>query len=244
MSYLWSLLVKAPLIIAATILMGSLSVACSFFDPQGRKQHAIARAWARLLLFLGGVRVRVHNLHHIDPAANYVFVGNHLSLYDTPVVLANIPQQFLFLVSAKYVRLPFLGTHLRRSGHFSVDSNDVRASLRVMTAAARRIEERHLSVLLFPEGHRSTGDLQEFKEGAAYIAIKAQTPVVPFALRGTREVLPVGSIHIRGGVVDFIIGEPIPTHGLTLEDRVFLTSLMRQRVQQLLETHRAERIPA
>lgn len=245
MSYLWSLLVKAPLIIAATIFMGTLSVAVSFFDPSGRRQHTISRAWARMLLVLGGVTVRLKGLERLDPDKNYVFAGNHLSLYDTPVVLASIPFQFLFLVSARYVKLPFLGTHLRRSGHFSVDSDDMRASLKVMTAAARRIEERGLSVLLFPEGRRSgDGAMHEFKEGAAYIAIKAQTPVVPFALRGTYEVLPTGSIHIRGGPVDFIVGDPIETKGMTLKDREILTALVRERVTQLLEDQLAERIPA
>jgi 1-acyl-sn-glycerol-3-phosphate acyltransferase len=245
MSYLWSLLVKAPLIIAATIVMGTLSVALSFFDASGRRQHAVSWAWARMLLALGGARVRIQGLERLDPTQHYVFAGNHLSLFDTPVVLASIPFQFLFLVSARYVKLPFLGTHLRRSGHFSVDSDDMRASLKVMTAAAKRIEERGLSVLLFPEGRRSSdGLMQEFKEGAAYIAIKAQAPVVPFALRGTREILPVGSIHIRGGPVDFIVGEPIPTKGMTLRDREILTALVRERVTQLLEEQLAERIPA
>ena len=245
MSYLWSLLAKAPLIFAATVIMGTLSVVVSFADPSGRRQHAVARAWARMLLVLGGVRVRIEGLNRLDTRQHYVFAGNHLSLYDTPVVLASIPFQFLFLVAARYVKLPFLGTHLRRSGHFPVDSDDMRGSLKVMTAAAKRIEERGLSVLLFPEGRRSgDGLMQEFKEGAAYIAIKAQAPVVPFALRGTREVLPVGGIHIRGGPVDFIVGQPIETKGMTLKDRERLTALVRERVTQLLEDRLAERIPA
>ena len=244
MSYLWSMLVKAPLIIVSTIVMGTISVLISFADPSGRRQHAVSRAWAQMLLVLGGVNVQVRGMEKLDPKQNYVFIGNHLSLYDTPVVLGTIPQQFLFLVSAKYVKIPFLGTHLRRSGHFPVDSDDLRASLKVMSAAAKRIEERRVSILMFPEGRRAEAGMQEFKEGAAYIAIKAQTPVIPFALRGTREVLPVGSLHIRGGDVDFIIGDPIETRGMTLKDREHLTALMRERVVQLLEETSAERIPA
>jgi 1-acyl-sn-glycerol-3-phosphate acyltransferase len=165
---------------------------------------------------------------------NYLFVGNHLSLYDTPVVLGNIPRQFLFLVNIKYVRLPFLGTHLRRSGHFAVDPDDMRAGLRVMTDAARRIQQRRLSVLMFPEGKRSHQGLLEFKEGAAYIAIKSGVPVVPFALKGTRDVLPIGSLHVRGGPVEFLLGEPIPMDGYTLKDRERVTALMHERVAGLL----------
>jgi 1-acyl-sn-glycerol-3-phosphate acyltransferase len=234
LSYLWAVLVKAPLILLATILFGSASVAVSFFDPDGRRQHAIARSWARLLLALGGLRVRVRGLERLQEGQNYVFVGNHLSLYDTPVVLGHIPRQFLFLVNVKYVRLPFLGTHLRNAGHFAVDSSDARASLKVMSAAARSLSERGLSILLFPEGARARGELQEFKEGAAYIAIKSGAHVAPFALKGTREALPVGSIQVKPGQVDFLIGEPIPMNCYTLKDREAVTALMRERVATLM----------
>jgi 1-acyl-sn-glycerol-3-phosphate acyltransferase len=239
---LFSLLVKAPLILLSTIVMGTISVAVSVFDAEGRKQHAISRNWARQLLFIAGITVRIRGLEHFDPGANYLFAGNHLSLFDTPVVLANIPRQFLFLVNSKYVKLPFLGTHLRRSGHFSVDTTDMRGSLKIMTEAARRIGEKRLSILLFPEGRRSAdGELAEFKEGAAYIAIKAQVPVIPFAVRGTREALPVGSLDLKGVPVDFVLGEPIPTAGLTLKDREELTALLRERILGLMQEAAGDR---
>lgn len=232
---LFSLLVKGPLILTSTIVMGTISVAASIFDPEGRKQHAISRNWARQLIWISGITVRIRGSENLAPGANYVFAGNHLSLYDTPVVLANIPQQFLFLVNSKYVKLPFLGTHLRRSGHFSVDTSDTRASLKILSEAAKRIVDRRLSILLFPEGRRSAdGELGEFKEGVAYIAIKAQVPLIPFAIRGTREALPVGSLNLKGVPVDFIIGEPIPTAGLTLKDREELTATLRERIQALM----------
>jgi len=238
---LFSLLVKAPLILLSTIVMGTISVAISLFDRDGRRQHAISRNWAKQLLLIGGISVRIRGLEQLDSGANYVFAGNHLSLFDTPVVLAMIPRQFLFLVNAKYVKLPFLGTHLRRSGHFSVDTADTRGSLKIMTEAARRIVDKRLSVLLFPEGRRSSnGELGDFKEGAAYIAIKAQVPVIPFALSGTREALPVGSLHLKGVPVHFVLGEPIPTAGLTLKDREELTALLRERILALREQAAAE----
>ena len=234
LGYLWALLVKDPLIILSTIVFGSVSVAVSFFDPQGRATDKIARAWARLLLFLAGVRLRVAGLEHLDSGGPFVFAGNHLSLYDTPVVLCGVPKRFLFLVNAKYVRLPFLGTHLRRTGHFAVNPDDVRGSLRIMTEAARTINRRGLSVLVFPEGSRSrTGRLGEFKEGAAYIAIKAGVPLVPFAIRGTREVLDIGSLYVKGGRVDLVFGPPISVKGYTLKDRAALTARLREAVAQL-----------
>ena len=137
-------------------------------------------------------------------------------------------------MNIKYVKLPFLGTHLRRAGHFGVDSNDMRASMKVMTEAARHLQERGLSLLLFPEGMRARDGLQEFKDGAAYIAIKSGVSVVPFALKGTREVLPIDSIHVKGGPVEFLLGEPIPMAGYTIKDRAVVTAKMREGVAALL----------
>lgn len=234
MNRLLALLLKAPLIVLLTIGLGAASVLVSFFDRENRITDRIARLWARLLLAVGRVRVRVRGLEHIQKDKRFVFVGNHRSLIDTPVVLAHIPVRFLFLVNAKYVRLPFLGTHLRRTGHFSVEPEDVRASMKAMTEAARAVTERNVSILVFPEGSRARGPMEEFKEGAAYIAIKAGIPVIPFALKGTREVLPIGSIAVRGGPVELVFGEPIPVEGYRLQDRARLTRLMFDRVSALL----------
>ncbi|MEP7363620.1 MAG: lysophospholipid acyltransferase family protein [Acidobacteriota bacterium] len=240
LSFLWAVFVKAPLIIGSTVFMGTISMITSLFDADGRRQHAISRNWAKQLLFFAGIKMRVRGLEHLRPAQHYVFAGNHLSLYDTPVVLACMPRQFLFLVNIKYVKLPFLGTHLRRSGHFAVNPDDTRSSLKILTDAARRIQERGLSVLLFPEGRRSNGGLQEFKEGVAYIAIKSGAPVVPFALRGTREVLPIGSGHVRGGPVDLLLGEPIDPTAYTLKQREEFTALLRQRITELMDRLESE----
>lgn len=232
--YLWSLLVKDPLIILSTVLMACLSVPVSFFDREGGFTDRIARAWARLLVFLAGIKLRVDGLDHIEPGVSYVFAGNHLSLMDTPVMLSSVPVRFLFVVNRRYVELPFLGTHLQRTGHFSVDQDDVRNALKIMTQAGRVILSRNLSVLIFPEGARARGDLGEFKEGAAYLAIKSGVPVIPFAIRGTREVLSIGSLHVKSGPVDLVFGAPIDPGGYTLKDRAEFNRLLRDRVAGML----------
>ena len=116
--------------------------------------------------------MRIEGLESIDPAGAYVFVANHQSFMDTPVVLAHIPLQFRFLAKKGLFLIPFLGTHLRRAGHLPVVRDNPRASLKSMTDAARIIRERGISAFLFPEGGRGTDELQDFKGGAAYIAIK------------------------------------------------------------------------
>lgn len=236
MSYLRPLLFTDPLIILATLFYGTLGFLVSFFDKTGDKQIWMARAWSRTLLAVAGVKVRVEGLDRISPDRSYVFVSNHLSYMDTPVVLVNIPMQFRFLAKKGLFQIPLLGTHLARAGHVSVPRDNPRAAVKTMTQAAQVIRERHTSLLVFPEGGRShDGELRPFKEGAAYIAIKAGVPLVPVALKGTREVLPFGSGIPRPGCVTMSIGTPVPTDALKLHDRERVTLEMRDQIVALLD---------
>lgn len=236
MSFLRAYFITAPLVVLATIGYGLVSLVISLFESSGRKQIAVARAWARCLLSVSGVRVKAEGLEKIAPNGSYVFVSNHLSYMDTPVVLANIPAQFRFLAKSGLFQIPLLGTHLARAGHIPVPREDARAAVKTMTTAAQVIRERGISLLIFPEGGRSPdGDLASFKEGAAYIAIRAGVPLVPIALKGTREILPYGSGHVRSGRVTMRIGDPIPTDQVQLRDRGQITDQLRDRIASMLD---------
>ncbi len=234
MSKLRAYLIIDPLIVLATVVMGTLSTLASLFDPSGNRSHAIARLWSRILILVSGMKVRVEGLEKVAPGAGYVIASNHLSLMDTPLVMAHIPLQFRFLAKRGLFRIPFIGGHLRRAGHVAIPREDARGSLKAMSEAARMIRERGVSALVFPEGGRSTGLLQEFKEGAAYIAIKAGVPIIPVAISGTRHVLPMGSAEVRPGPVSLRLGDPIPTAGLGLPDRHRLTADIRARILELM----------
>jgi 1-acyl-sn-glycerol-3-phosphate acyltransferase len=230
-----ALFITDPLIIIATIIMGSVNLATSFFDPGGRVQVAIARSWSRLLLKIAGVRVDLSGMEKISRGGSYVFASNHASYMDTPVVLALIPVQFRFLAKKGLFHIPFLGHHLKRAGHIPVPRDNPREALKSMAEAGRIVRERGISLLIFPEAERTrTGELLPFKEGAAYIAIKAGVPIVPVALSGTREVLPMGSLNVRPGRVIMRVGDPIPTENLTLHDRSRLTAEIYEKVAEML----------
>jgi len=159
------------------------------------------------------------------------------------VLLAALPQQFRFFAKKGLFQIPFLGTHLRRAGHLPVDRSSVRASLKTMSQGARVIQERRISMLLFPEGGRTRQGLREFKEGAAYIAIKAGVPIVPVAIVGMRRLLPMGSLHIRSGVATLRVGDPILTAGLDLRSREELTERLRDQVSRMLEEPSPAAVP-
>ena len=230
MSFLRSLLFSAPLIALCTIMMDLISMAVSFFDRSGNSSHKVARVWARMLLGVSFIHVRIEGLEKLDPKANYVFVSNHTSYMDIPALLSTLPHQFRFFAKIGLYKIPFLGWHLRWAGHLPVDRSNARASLKSMTEAARVIARKHISMLLFPEGGRSLDGLQQFKEGAAYIAIKAGVPLVPVAIVGLLELLPMGSAHIKSGRVVVRVGNPLPTAGLKVDARGELTVKMRDEI--------------
>ena len=236
MSKLRSLLITDPLIVLATMVYGTASLLVSFFDPSRRRQNAAERAWARALLAITGVKVKVEGLDKIARDGSYVFVSNHLSYMDTPVALASIPVRFRFLAKRGLFQIPFLGWHLGRAGHIRVPREDARAAVKTMALAAQVIREEGISLLIFPEGGRShTGELAPFQEGAAYIAVRAGVPLVPIALQGTREILPFGSGHVRSGLVTMRVGDPIPTDQVQLRDRGRITAQLRDRIASMLE---------
>jgi len=235
MALLWSLVFVAPMFILSTIGFGLISVTQSLFDKSGHAMLATARVWARSLVAIARVRVTVEGLEKIDPQRPYVFASNHLSYMDTPVVLSHIPVEFRFMAKSGLFQIPFLGTHLAQAGHIPVPLEDPRAAVKTLSAAAQTIHDRGISILIFPEGGRSDdGVLQEFKEGAAYIAIKAGVPIVPVALVGTREILAMHSATFHSGPVTLRIGDPIPTEGLTLKDRGELIATLRQQIVAML----------
>ncbi|HUQ95486.1 MAG TPA: lysophospholipid acyltransferase family protein [Bryobacteraceae bacterium] len=235
LSWLRTLFFTGPLVVLLTVYYGIQDLIASFFDPTGDWQHRIAQKWSRALLFVGGVRVRLQGIEKIHVNGSYVFASNHLSFSDTPVMLANIPCQFRFMAKHSLFHVPFIGFHLRRGGHIPVPREDTRGALRAVTEAGRIIRQRKISMLLFPEGGRTDGELRPFKDGAAMIAIAGGVPIVPVALTGTRTIMPMGSLRMVPGQVHVRIGTPIPTGGLSSRDRKMLTEQVRTQIAAMLE---------
>lgn len=218
-----------PLICLATMVFGSVNLVVSFFDrPDGSRQFAVARAWARTLCRLAGVRLTIEGMEHLEPGKCYVLTANHLSYMDTPVVLGHLPVPFRFMAKKGLFQVPFLGNHLERAGHLPVVLDNPREGVKLLGEAARLMRERNTSVLIFPEGGRAAdGKLQEFKDGAFYLAIKGGIPVVPITLIGTWEMLPFGSGLMKPGPVKMCIAPPIDTAAMTTKDRMALSAQVR-----------------
>ena len=227
LSYLRSLVFTNLLIYAYTAVLGTLSLAGSLWDAGGRWQHGCARVWAWLILKTSGIRVKVEGLEHVNPAETVIFCVNHPSAMDIPILLANLTVQFRFVAKRELFLLPFLGWHLRRSGHIAVERGRPKEAMKGFEEAALKVRAGR-SVVMFPEGSRSrTGAMLPFKSGSFYLAIRAGVPVVPITLNGTRYVLKPDTYHVRPGQTEMIVHEPIPTAGLVLDDVPSLSERVR-----------------
>ena len=209
LSYLRSLLVTAPLIFLYTAIMGSISVASSLFNSRGRVQHGCARIWGKMILSTSRIRLRVTGLENIKPDTPYVLCVNHQSHMDIPIVLAALPVQFRFAAKKQLFRYPFLGWHLRRSGHLPIDRENPHAAVKSLREAADTIK-RGTAVVIFPEGGTSRdGSIMPFKGGGFMLAARSNADVVPITIRGSRAVLVPKTYHVRHGSVEVIVGQPV-----------------------------------
>jgi 1-acyl-sn-glycerol-3-phosphate acyltransferase len=199
-----------PAISVYTIVLGTLSLASSVFDRQGHFAHWCARTWSWLILATTGVDVRVEGLEQLEPGRTYVFVANHQSIYDIPVLFASLPFQLRIIAKDSLGGFPFLGSHLKRTGHLLVDRRKPdRASV---FAWAGALTGRGLSLIVFPEGTRSAdGAVGIFKGGSFFPAIQAGLPVAPLSVVGSRHIMRKGELTTRPGRVTLVVHPPLPT---------------------------------
>jgi 1-acyl-sn-glycerol-3-phosphate acyltransferase len=230
-------LIQRPLFGVITVILGSFALAISLVDKNGNIQHQIARIWARGCVWASGSNLKVLGAENLHKHKVAVYASNHTSYMDTPVIFATLPFQFRILARRDLWRIPFIGWYLNRSGQMPIDTENPRATLSSLGAAARTLRSG-MSLFVFPEGKRTpNGELQPFLSGAVYLAIRAQIPLVPMALSGVYELLPIHTRHFFPSELTLNVGEPIPTVGKSLRQVEELTEQLHSAVFNL-------RIPA
>jgi len=197
-----------PAISLYTIVLGTTSIVSSLFDPRGHFAHKCARAWSWLILKTTGVRVAVEGLDRIEPGKTYIFVSNHQSIYDIPVIFASLPYQLRIIAKASLAHFPVLGWHLKRGGHLFVDRRNPDRS--GILKRWRALVSDGLSLIIFAEGTRSgDGQVARFKGGSFMLAIEAALPIVPLAVINTRAVMPKGRLRTEPADVRLVVHSPI-----------------------------------
>jgi len=229
-----STFISIPLIVLETLAATTLGLALSLAYPKPGLIEWFKRNWARMVLAAGFVHLSVEGGEKLEPGRNYLYCANHLSYFDPPALVVALGRPVRFLAKKSLLSIPLFGWAMRRAGDIAIDRGNPRAASRTLAQAAE-LARAGASLVIFPEGGRSPdGALQPFLSGAFRLAIQAQIPVVPVAIHGSRDVLPPGSLFIRGGIIRIAIGAPIPTAGLSAQDQDALAALVAKAICQML----------
>jgi 1-acyl-sn-glycerol-3-phosphate acyltransferase len=232
--------IAIPMMAAATAFFGCISLICGLWDRSGRQQHFVARVWATTMLRLALSPVELLGADQIDSRSPAVYASNHLSYMDTPVLFAKLPFQFRILAKKGLWKVPFVGWYLKRSGQVPIDSGSSRSAIAGLLRGVATLKAGR-SLFVFPEGGRSPdGTLQTLASGCAFMAIRAGVPLVPIALVGTYEVLPMHVYSLRPRPLKIVIGEPMPTTGLTTKDADALTARLYAAIASMYHEHSCE----
>jgi 1-acyl-sn-glycerol-3-phosphate acyltransferase len=223
-------LVLTPPFAALVIVAALLRVR----DQPGSVLWWVPRAWSRAMLRAAGVRVRIHGAEGIgDGQVGRVFASNHVSWYDVFALAGTLPR-YSFVAKAQLLRIPIFGPGARAVGTVPIE-RDNRKSAFASYESAAEIIRRGRAVVVFPEGTRGRSyALRPFKKGPFVLAIAAAVPIIPVVMHGTLAIMPKGSWRIRPGVIDIHILEPVPTAGLTYEDRDALSAAVHSRMAAVL----------
>jgi 1-acyl-sn-glycerol-3-phosphate acyltransferase len=228
-------ILQVPVMAVVTVTCGSVALFFSLFEKKGRVQHRIAQFWARMLVLLSGSKLTVRGAENLRRFPVAVFASNHTSYMDTPVVFASLPIQFRILAKKELWPIPFIGWYLNRSGQIPIDTKTARGTLTSLAAGVRALNSG-TPLFVFPEGGRTQdGDLQSFMSGAAYLAIKAQVPLIPIALSGVYDLLPIHTRHFYPTEMTLAVGEPIETTGMTVRQVNELNERLRTTINEMIE---------
>ena len=226
--------------VVATIFFALIAITISVVDPTGKAPHLIGRIWAKSILLTGRIKVKVKGLSKIDPSTSYIYMCNHQSNFDIPVLLAYLKVQFRWLAKAELFRIPLFGLAMKRAGYISIDRRDHQSAIASLKKAAKIIREG-VSVIIFPEGTRSPdGRISPFKKGGFVLAIDSGVPIVPVILHGTRSIMPKKRLRIVPGTVVMEITDPIVLSGYTRNNKEALMSRIREIICETFEKSRTE----
>lgn len=227
-------------IIFITGILGIVAITVSFFSKTGNLPHKVARCWAKSILFVSHVKVNIKGISNIDPGGSVVYMVNHQSNFDIPVLLGSLPVQFRWLAKAELFRIPIFGRGMKGCGYISIDRSNRREAYKSLKMASETIRNG-TSVLIFPEGTRSEdGKIRPFKKGGFILTVDAGVPIVPVILHGTFSIMPRSRLLVKPRDVTMEILEPIETKGYKRSEKDELIERVRQVMVQTFNKNNKE----
>ena len=226
--------------VLVTFFWGIVIILASFIIHNENFTHNLAKIWAKSILFAGRIRVTVTGYSNIDPGRSYIYMSNHQSNFDIPVLLAYLDTQFRYLAKAELFKIPIFGYAMKRAGYISIDRSNRKSAFESLKEAAKKIRNG-VSVLIFPEGTRSRdGNIRPFKKGGFALAVDSGVPVVPIVIHGTWSIMSKKGVRIRPGNVEIEILKPIETSDYTRKTRDDLMEKVDQAICRSFEKGRGK----
>jgi 1-acyl-sn-glycerol-3-phosphate acyltransferase len=233
LSRLRSYFILDPLIWLYTLVMGLAALPGGLFDENGRRLHWFSRTWSWLIMKTILSPVMVTGLDKIDTSKPHVYAVNHASAMDIPVLYVYLPFQFRIVFKKELLSYPIVGWQLKRSGQVCIDQQKPTNSIAAIRSAVKSLKAG-MPLVIYPEGGRTPdGEIKPFLPGAFFLAIKAQVDIVPVALVGTFELLPMNTYHIKCRPLEMRVGQPISTTGMTMRDLEAVSAKVQKAVEDL-----------
>jgi 1-acyl-sn-glycerol-3-phosphate acyltransferase len=233
LSRLRSYLIFDPLIWFYTFFLGILALPGGLFDRSGRRLHWFSRAWSWLIMKTICSPMKVIGLDKIDTSKPHVYAVNHSSAMDIPAMYVYLPFQFRIVFKKELLVYPVVGWQLKRSGQVCIDQQKPTNSIAAIRSAVKSLKAG-MPLVIYPEGGRTPdGEIKPFMPGAFFLALKAQVDIVPIALVGMYELLPMDTYHIKCRPLEMRVGEPISTTGLTMRDLDALSAKVQKALEDL-----------
>ncbi|HEY7319346.1 MAG TPA: lysophospholipid acyltransferase family protein [Candidatus Binatia bacterium] len=201
---------KLLVVCMITVPAALFAIVVGLFDSYGKRVNLITRLWSRLILAICRVTVKVKGLSQLEPRHPYVFMVNHQSHVDIPVLVQSLPAfQLRWIAKRELLWVPFFGWAMWSGKHITVNRADRFDASGSLKKAKQRMTGG-ISLVIFPEGTRSSdGHLLPFKRGGLLLAAKTQTPIVPVTIVGSSAILPKGDWRVRSGQIEVTVGAPV-----------------------------------
>lgn len=230
-------LLKILLITIWTFICSIFAILFLVFDRSFKLYFGISPVFSGGILKISSVKVEksgLDNFYHTKP---YIFVSNHSSQFDIPVLQHSIPGRMGMIFKKELAKIPFFGWQLKWGPYVMIDRKDFESALKSIEEAKEKISKLGMSVVVFAEGTRSkTGEVQPFKRGAFYLASRSGYPIIPVSISKTNSIMPKGKFQIKGGKVKVHFDKPIPTDQvMNKKDEVELMERVRNIIIQNIE---------
>jgi 1-acyl-sn-glycerol-3-phosphate acyltransferase len=222
----------------ATIVLGTTVIVAALLGVEDKPNGVydkIPRWWSKAVLFVVGIKVRVHGMEKLKAGEPYIFASNHVSWFDVPSLAKTLPRN-RFVAKSELFKVPIFGRAMRAAGMIEIQRENRKAAFGAYDVAAERIRGGK-SVVVFPEGTRGHAyPLRPFKKGPFVLAIAAGVPIIPIIIHGTIEVMPRNSLWVHSGTVDVHLLEPVSTTGVDYDHREALMKTVRTRMADAMRS--------